>query len=393
MDATNDDVGAWLRALLKPRPRSAREVLARLEGEAGPPDLKQELRRLIQMLIEETTTRELISDPDETVQAFLSQYPSWRFRPGFTRFSAADETPPNPVRVDQSGGTRVHGVDTGGRIDRGASMTRTEKQQRWSAPTTDHEASSRARGRYRFNVLQRDRAEARRLQVRKRLPALQAEVWAKYPHPLIPRTTADGFLYGSLTKLASELGVGRVTIKKDIQVIEREDGRREQLAPRLLGLREEYGVGRKGRLPKHVVWRLACEYACKPYDIRRDIREIDRTFPYTRPPAQTRGPWDTWAHLRQPRPKRFTRQLCTLFDEETYEKLVATGHPSRIVRQAVDAWLSTGTHHSADDCAMVVVQKCDPDTHSRLLRSALRLELPLWQVLTSLIHVGLRKEA
>jgi hypothetical protein len=95
MDATNDDVGAWLRALLKPRPRSAREVLARLEGEAGPPDLKQELRRLIQMLIEETTTRELISDPDETVQAFLSQYPSWRFRPGFTRFSAADETPPN----------------------------------------------------------------------------------------------------------------------------------------------------------------------------------------------------------------------------------------------------------------------------------------------------------
>ena len=266
-------------------------------------------------------------------------------------------------------------------------------RQDWSAPTTDHEADSRARGRHRFNALQRDRAEARRIQVRKRLPGLQAEAWAAYPEGVIPRTTTGGILHGSLTKLADELGVGRVTIKKDIQVIEREDSRREQLAPRLLGLREEYGVGRKGRLPKHVVWRLACEYACKPRDIRHDIRVIDSTFPYTRPPAQTRGPWDTWAQLRQPRPKRFTRQLCTLFDEETHEKLVATGHPSRVIRQAVEAWLSTGTHHSPDDCAMAVVQKCDPDTQSRLLRSALRLELPLWQVLTSLLHVGLKKEA
>jgi hypothetical protein len=141
-----------------------------------------------------------------------------------------------------------------------------------------------------------------------------------------------------------------------------------------------------------VIFRLACEYACKPYNIRRDIREIDLTFPYTRPPAQTRGPWDLWAQLRQPRPKRFTRQLCTLFDEETYEKLVATGHPAMVVRQAVAAWLCTATHHAPDDCAMAVVQTCDPDTQSRLLRSALRLERSLTQVLTSLIYVGLKKE-
>jgi hypothetical protein len=266
-------------------------------------------------------------------------------------------------------------------------------RQDWSAPTTDHEVSARARGRRRFNALQRDRAEARRLQVRKRLPALQKEAWAAYPEGVIPRVTTGGILHGALAAMADELGVTRITIHKDVQTILREDDRREQLAPRLRGLREEFGVGRKGRLPKDMVWRLACQYAVKPRDIRRDIDVIDRTTPYTRPPSQTRGVWDVWARLRRPRPKRFTRQLTTLFDEETYEKLVATGRPSGIIRQAVEAWLSTGTHHGPDGCAMAVVQKCDPDTQGRLLRSALRLERPLWQVLTSLLHVGLRKEA
>ena len=250
----------------------------------------------------------------------------------------------------------------------------------WSEPTTDGEASARSRGRRRFNALQRDRAEARRSQVRKRLPALQAEAWAAYPQGVIPRVTTGGMLHGALAAIADELGVSRTTIHNVVQTILRAAIRREELAPRLLGLREEYGVGRKGRLPKDIVWRLSCEFGCKPYDIRRDIREIILK-------------WDLWAQLRQPRPKRFTRQLCTLFDEETYEKLVATGHPARIIRQAVEAWLSTGTHHSPDDCAMAVVQTCDPDTQSRLLRSAMRLERSLTQVLTSLVYVGLKKEA
>jgi hypothetical protein len=64
-------------------------------SEIGPPDLVQGLRRLNETLIEEATTYELIADPDETVQAFLMQHPSWRLRPGFTRFSAGDSTPPN----------------------------------------------------------------------------------------------------------------------------------------------------------------------------------------------------------------------------------------------------------------------------------------------------------
>jgi hypothetical protein len=93
LDETTDDVGAWLRTLLKPRPRSAREVLARLEGEGGPPDLVQELRRLIATLLEEATTVQLIADTDgSTVEAFLTMYPSWRFRQGITQFSAADPT-------------------------------------------------------------------------------------------------------------------------------------------------------------------------------------------------------------------------------------------------------------------------------------------------------------
>jgi hypothetical protein len=265
----------------------------------------------------------------------------------------------------------------------------------WSAPTTDGEALARTRGRRRLNAIQRDRAEARRLVVRKRLPALQAEVWATYPPGVIPRETTGGIgiLHGSLAALANELGVNRSTVLKDLRTIHREDLRREELAPRLPGLREEAGVGHKGRLPKDVVWRLSCQYRVTPRDIRNDIAIIDSTSTSARPPAPPRQPWDVWARLRRPRPRHFTRQLCTLLDEETYEKLVATGHPSRIVRQAVEAWLSTGTHHSPDDCAMIVVQKCDPDTQGRLLRSALRLELPLWQVLTSLLHVGLKKEA
>src|SRR5215211_6448739 len=71
-------------------------------------------------------------------------------------------------------------------------------------------AASRAQGRQRWNALQRDRAEARRLQVRKRLPGLQKEAWAAYPEGVIPRVTTGGILHGSLAALADELGVDRV---------------------------------------------------------------------------------------------------------------------------------------------------------------------------------------
>jgi hypothetical protein len=106
-------------------------------------------------------------------------------------------------------------------------MTRAEKQQRWSAPIPDHEASARAWGRHRFNALQRDQAEARRLQVRKRLSGLQKEAWAAYPEGVIPRTTTGGMLHGALAAMADELGVSRTTIHKDVQTILREDNRRE----------------------------------------------------------------------------------------------------------------------------------------------------------------------
>jgi hypothetical protein len=90
---TTDDVAQWLRALLKTKPCTARAVLAHLTVDAiGPPDIKQGLRRLLTALIEEATTHAIIADPDEVVQAFLTQHPSWRLRQGFTRFSAADPT-------------------------------------------------------------------------------------------------------------------------------------------------------------------------------------------------------------------------------------------------------------------------------------------------------------
>jgi hypothetical protein len=222
---------------------------------------------------------------------------------------------------------------------------------------------------------------------------LQAEAWAAYPKGVIPRTTTGGILHGSLAALADELGVDRITIHKDLRTINQEDLRREEIAPRLPGLREEAGVGRRSRLPKDAVWRLSREFGVTPWVIRKDIDVIDRSTPYTRPPAPPRQPWDTWARLRRPRPQRFTRQLSTLFPEEVYEKLVATGHPASVIRQAVEAWLSTGTHHSPDDCAMTVVQSCDLSTQGMLLRSSMRLERPLVEVLTALLLVGSKKEA
>jgi hypothetical protein len=87
------DVEPWLRAILATRPLTAHAVLSRLTADAiGPPDLVQGLRRLLTALIKEASTHAIIADPDDTVQAFLTQYPRWRFRQGLTRFSAADPT-------------------------------------------------------------------------------------------------------------------------------------------------------------------------------------------------------------------------------------------------------------------------------------------------------------
>jgi hypothetical protein len=116
-DETSDDVAQWLRAILATRPLTAHTVLSRLTADVtGPPDLVQGLRRLIETIVEEATVHELIADPDEVVQAFLIQHPRWRLRRGFTRFSAADSTPPNlyalskPASVAFAGWIRSGGL-------------------------------------------------------------------------------------------------------------------------------------------------------------------------------------------------------------------------------------------------------------------------------------------
>jgi hypothetical protein len=85
---TTDDAAQWLRALLKAKPRTAHEVLARLTTDAiGPLDLKQGLRCLLIALIEEATTHEIIMTDDTAVEAFFDEHPRWR--QGFTKFSPA----------------------------------------------------------------------------------------------------------------------------------------------------------------------------------------------------------------------------------------------------------------------------------------------------------------
>jgi hypothetical protein len=84
------DVGQWLRALLKPRPRTAHEFMSRLTADTtGPPDIKRELRCLIETLLEEATTHEVIMDAGATVEGFLEERPSWR--QGCRQFSPAIE--------------------------------------------------------------------------------------------------------------------------------------------------------------------------------------------------------------------------------------------------------------------------------------------------------------
>jgi hypothetical protein len=254
----------------------------------------------------------------------------------------------------------------------------------WSQPTSQGEAFARARGRRCLTATQRHRAEVRRLQVRRRLPGLQKDVWATCPEGMVPRVTVGGILHKALTALADELGVHPTTIRKDLQTIAREDLRRWEIAQRLPALREEAGVSRKGRLPKDVVWRLACEFSVTPWTIRQDIATIDASSTYTRPPSPKTQPWDQWARLR-PRPTILPRRVSTRLPEHVYQQLLAHGEVSLIVRRAIEAYLDTGTHHHTEDCAMTVVRKCAPDAQDRLVRTAERLKLPLWEVLASLL--------
>jgi hypothetical protein len=254
----------------------------------------------------------------------------------------------------------------------------------WSAETSWDEVKARARGRRRFNTLQRDRAEVRRLQVSKRLYELREKAWNAGHLEWMPR--------GVVAQLAEEFGCKRQTISQDVQTIEREELRRMQIALRLPALRLEAGVGRKGRLPKDVVWRLACEFHVTPWTIRQDIRVIDRTTPYPRPPAPTRQPWDLWARLR-PRETHLPRRMSVRMSEETYQWYSAQDDPSDEIRRALEEHRGqTKGYHTLDDCAFRVAQACPGEVQGRLVGTAVRLALPLIDVLKSLLLVRLKGE-
>jgi hypothetical protein len=264
----------------------------------------------------------------------------------------------------------------------------------WSAETSWDEVKARARGRRSWQVTQRVRAEARRQQIRERLAALRRDVWAQCEAGEIPRVTVGGISRQAVTDLAERLGVAPSTIREDIRAIDREDMRRQDLAQRLPALREEaYAQGARRRLPKDTIWRLAREFDVHPQIIRMDIRAIN-ACPLWRPPRRTPldDPRFPWTRSR-PRPTTLPRRLTVRLPEELYQALIATGDASRIIRQALEAYLDSGSHHSRDTCARVVVSACDPETIDRLVRTSERLELPLSRVLASLLLVRLKEEA
>ena len=215
----------------------------------------------------------------------------------------------------------------------------------WGAQTTQGEAFARARGRRRFAATRRDQAEARRLLVRRRLPALRKEAWATCVPGEVPRVTVGGIPCAAVKTLADELGVSPGTIRKDLLTIEREDLRRQDITTQLPGLRDEAGVSRaKGRLPKDVIWKLACFFNVRPWTIRRDIAAIDATTIWPRAPARQPHPWDLWTKM-QPRPAELPRRHTVRLPQGLHRRLTEYGNPSLVIRQALNAFLDTGTHH------------------------------------------------
>jgi hypothetical protein len=89
---------------------------------------------------------------------------------------------------------------------------------------------------------------------------------------------------------------------------------------------------------------------------------------------------------------RFPRQFTLMLPEEHYQALLAKGDPSTIIRKALEVYLDRGTAHARDDCALTVAQACDLDAQDRIVRAAERLQRPIWQVLTSVLHVWLTRE-
>src|SRR5215475_4132899 len=83
----------------------------------------------------------------------------------------------------------------------------------WSADTSWDEVKARARGRRRWNTTQRYRAQARRVQVDKRLTVLRREAWDQGLTGWVPR--------GVVAQLAAEFGVDKSVIFKDIKIINR----------------------------------------------------------------------------------------------------------------------------------------------------------------------------
>jgi hypothetical protein len=219
------------------------------------------------------------------------------------------------------------------------------KRTDWSADTSWDEVKARARGRRRWNVTRRFRAHARRVKVAKRLNQLQEEARAAGSLAWMPR--------GVIAQLANEFGVNRQTISSDLAAIDR--------------------------------W---------PSSWPSENEVVSWPVPTQPPPPRKklRDPRWFWAYSR-PRPTTLPRRISVRLPEELYQVLLAKGDPSRIIRQALETFLDGGKAHSRDDCAMALAQAADLDTQDKIVRASERLQLPIWQVVTSLLHVGLRKEA
>lgn len=164
---------------------------------------------------------------------------------------------------------------------------------------------------------------------------------------------------------------------------------------RLIVLRgEAWDKGLTGWVPRGVVAQLAAEFGVDKSVISKDIKIINQWPDSTPPPPprqKLRDPRWSWAYSR-PRPTRFPRQFTLMLPEEHYQALLSKGDPARHIRRAIETYLDAGSAHSTDDCAHTVAKACDLDTQDKIVRTAERLELPIWQVVTALLLIGSKRE-
>jgi predicted DNA-binding protein len=230
----------------------------------------------------------------------------------------------------------------------------------WSAVTSWGEVAARANGRSRHHSVKRLQAELRRAKVAIRLTELQREAMDRDPG------LVAWHHYGLKAQLAREFGVSYSTMIDDVKSIEQRSLAADHL-------RENPSQTRAPKEPPQPDPRFRWAYE-EPTTVGGHVTERRR--------ARTR--MDQRITLRVP-DELYQRLTAAMKAQETditgIMRQVLLAHLNRAQPETKDQ--SQG--HALEDCAREILRECEPGTRQRITAAADRLELPLSDVVTSLL--------